>query len=90
VAWLLGSATLATSQAAVNVIRVSTPQELKDAITDGAPHVHIINHLDLTTLPSAPGDDEVPSVFRPIYSLQSMTVRVDAWNGGYLLTGVLT
>jgi hypothetical protein len=90
VAWLLGSATLATSQAAVNVIRVSTPQELMDAITDGAPHVHIINHLNLTTLPSAPGDDEVPSVFRPIYSLQSMTVRVDAWNGGYLLTGVLT
>jgi hypothetical protein len=87
VAWLLSSATFVTSQAVVSVTRVSTPLGLKDAIESGAPHVHIINHLNLIALPTvttvAITDDDigvVPSLFQLGDTLQSLTVRVDAWN----------
>jgi hypothetical protein len=88
IAWLLCAATLVSSQAAVSVTRVSTPQQLKAAIDGGASHVHITNHLDLTALPTAPlaFGSKVQALFRVGDSLQSVTVRVNALNCQCVLT----
>jgi hypothetical protein len=77
IAWLLCAATVVSSQVAVSVTRVSTPQQLKAAIDGGASHVHITNHLDLTALPSPPN---YPVLFRVGDSLQSVTVGFNAVN----------
>jgi hypothetical protein len=71
-ACLVSAVKLAWSQLAVTVKPVTTAQELKAAIDGGAPNVHIINHLDLTTLTPSANDH----LFDPGLLLQSMTVRL--------------
>jgi hypothetical protein len=71
-ALLASAVNLAFSQVAVSVTTVTTAEELKAAIDGGARHVHITNHLDLTTLPAA-----TPyALFEPGPLLQSVTVRL--------------
>jgi hypothetical protein len=74
---LLLSVKLAISQVPAHVIIVTTEQELKAAIDGGAEYVHIISHLDLTTLPPAPlaVGTSVSALFELGTALQSLTVR---------------
>jgi hypothetical protein len=71
-ALLITAVNLAFSQKAVSVTMVTTAEELKAAMDGGARHVHITNHLDLTTLTASTND----SLFGPGPLLQSVTVRL--------------
>jgi hypothetical protein len=72
---LFCGAALSFSQKAGKLTKVKTGDELKAAIDEGVPYVHITNHLDLTALPYSKEsqDEPYPDLFRP-KGLQSLTV----------------
>ena len=59
------------------MVKVASAEELKKAVDDGAVHIHITNHLNLTTLPILPAKyaNGVSAYFVIGEGLKSITVR---------------
>lgn len=68
---------VAADVASAEVQIVATAAELKLAITAGAAHVHVTNHIDLTGVVPAQVDSEDgwATLFTPGALLKSLTVR---------------
>jgi hypothetical protein len=65
----------------IEVVYVDTAKQLADALDNGAAHVHITKHLNLTDIP--PRDpalaDETPWYLTGTATLRSLTVRFWRW-----------
>lgn len=68
-----GADELATQAQRIGVMRVRSAQEFRAAMEVGVPHIVIEEHLDLTSLPTLPGNP--PSLFRVDGAVQSIQVR---------------
>lgn len=73
-------ALVATLCRAADVVTVSTPRALVEAVRGGAPHVHIVEHLDLRMRRAEHVEDcgancSVPVLFWAPPTLRSLTVR---------------
>jgi hypothetical protein len=55
---------------------VSTPEQLKYALDNGATHIEVTEHLDLTALDASAGSPPgSPDLFRPSPATHSIRVR---------------
>jgi hypothetical protein len=61
--------------AEVVVVRVTTADELHRAIGDGAVHIEVTEHLNITGLRPADSSDPQSALLQPGPELQSITVR---------------